>query len=189
MKKSLGPLTLAYPLPAYLIGSYDPKGRPNIMTAAWSGIVNSDPPCVAVSIRPTRLSYESIFKNQAFTVNYPRSTLATQVDFAGLFSGRDQDKFAATGLTPVASSLVKAPYVAECPVIAECRLFKTLELGTHTLFVGEILDIKADEGLESPQGGLDLTKVDPLVYNSGAQYHQVGPALGKAFSIGRTLQK
>jgi flavin reductase (DIM6/NTAB) family NADH-FMN oxidoreductase RutF len=126
-------------------------------------------------------------RNQAFTVSFPNSSQATAVDFVGIVSGRTHDKFAESGLTAVASSLVKAPYVAECPVVAECRLFKSLELGSHTLFVGEILDIKADEGLESPEGGLDIAKVDPLVYNSGGHYHKVGASVGKGFSLGKAL--
>ncbi|MDR1606840.1 MAG: flavin reductase family protein [Deltaproteobacteria bacterium] len=189
MKKSLGPKTLAYPLPAYLIGTYDLNGRANIMTAAWAGIACSEPPCLAVGIRAGRLTHESIIKNQAFTVNFPNSSQAAIVDFAGLVSGRQRDKFAEAGLTAVDSALVKAPYVAECPVVAECRLYKSLELGSHTLFVGEILDIKADEGLESPNGGLDLAKVDPLVFNSGGQYHKVGSGVGQGFSIGKALIK
>ncbi|MDR0550039.1 MAG: flavin reductase family protein [Deltaproteobacteria bacterium] len=189
MKKSHGAKTLAFPLPAYLIGTYDPSGRPNIMTAAWAGIVCSEPPCLGVAIRAGRLTHESILKYQAFTVNYPKASLATAVDYAGLVSGRDQDKFAKANLTAIEGSLVKAPYVAECPVVAECRLYKTLELGTHTLFVGEILDIKADEGLESSEGGLDIVKIDPIVFASGGHYYKVGADLGKAFSIGLSLRK
>jgi flavin reductase (DIM6/NTAB) family NADH-FMN oxidoreductase RutF len=188
MKKSLGARTLAYPLPAYLIGTYAPNGQPNVMTAAWAGIACSEPPCLAVGIRAGRLTHESILKNQGFTVNFPKVSQATAVDYAGLVSGRDQDKFAKAGLTAVESSLVKAPYVAECPVVAACRLYKTLELGSHTLFVGEILDVLADEGLESLAGGLDMAKVDPLVFASGDGYYKVGAQVGKGFSIGAALK-
>ncbi|MDR1656768.1 MAG: flavin reductase family protein [Deltaproteobacteria bacterium] len=189
MKKSLGPQTLAFPLPAYLVGTYDTDNRPNIMTAAWGGILASTPPCLGVSVQPPRWSHAAILKNQAFTVSFPSSKLAVEVDYAGIVSGKKFDKFKGASLTPVKSDLVNAPYVAECPVVAECRLYKTLELGSHTLFVGEILDIKADEGLELDGSALDIEKVDPLIFNRGGEYHRVGTGVGKAFSIGKSLIK
>ncbi|MDR0882590.1 MAG: flavin reductase family protein [Candidatus Adiutrix sp.] len=188
MKTSLGAITLAFPLPAFLVGSYDQNNRPNIMTAAWGGIASSDPPCLSVSIRPARWSYEAILKNKAFTVSIPDGRLARAVDYAGLVSGRDYDKFAQTGLTPVKSELVKAPYVGECPVIIECELYRTVELGAHTMFVGKIIDIKAEDTLKGPGQSLDIAKVDPLIFNSGGDYHRVGEALGQAFSIGKSLK-
>lgn len=188
MKKSLGAKTLAFPLPAYLVGTYDARGKPNIMTAAWGGILASNPPCLGVSVRPSRHTHDAVLNNLAFTVSFPPTSLAVAVDYAGIVSGDKLDKFQAASLTPVKGELVNAPYVSECPVVAECRLLKTMELGSHTLFVGEILDIKADEGLETA-GGLDILKIDPLIFNSGGDYHKVGPPVGKAFSIGKTLIK
>jgi flavin reductase (DIM6/NTAB) family NADH-FMN oxidoreductase RutF len=187
MKKSLGPKTIAFPLPAFLVGTYDADGKANIMTAAWGGIVASEPPLIAVSIRPNRHTHAAIAENQAFTVAFPRAALAQSVDYAGIFSGKKLDKFAATGLTPVASQKVKAPYPAECPVVAECRLHKRVELGSHDLFVGEILDILADEEALAADGSLDIALVDPIVYAPGADYHRIGQSLGKAFSIGKKL--
>ncbi len=188
MKKSLGAVTLAFPLPAFLVASYDPSGRPNIMTAAWGGIASSDPPCISVSIRPSRLSYDSIMANRAFTVNIPNARLAAAADFAGIVSGRQVDKFAKAGLTAVKSDLVKAPYVAECPVVLECELYKTLDLGAHTMMIGKIIDVKAEEGLAGEGSALDMAGVDPLVFNSGGDYHRVGASVGKAFAIGKTLK-
>jgi flavin reductase (DIM6/NTAB) family NADH-FMN oxidoreductase RutF len=184
MKKSLGADTLAYPLPLYLLGTYAPNGQPNIMALAWTGIVSSVPPTIMVGVMPSRLTHEGIVKNQAFTVNFPNSALAAKADYAGLVSGRQHDKFAELGLTPVESALVKAPYVAECPVVAECRVMSRTEVGDHTMFVGEILDIKAEEGLSGADGGLDVLKVDPIVFNYMGDYHRVGPSLGKSFSCG-----
>ncbi len=189
MKKSLGARTLAFPLPAFLVGSYDSAGRPNIMTAAWGGIACSDPPCLAVAIQPPRYTFDSIMASQAFTVSIPGSRLAAAADYAGLVSGRREDKFVRAGLTPVKSDLVNAPYVGECPVVIECQLYKTLELGSHTLFVGRIVDVKAEEGLEAASGGgLDPVKVDPLIFNVGGDYHRIGASVGRAFSIGKTLK-
>ncbi|MDR1397883.1 MAG: flavin reductase family protein [Desulfarculales bacterium] len=188
MKKSLGARTLSFPLPAFLVGSYDEEGRANLMTAAWGGIVCSEPPCLAVAIRPSRWTFSAIVKNKAFTVSIPNSRLAAAVDYVGMFSGKDHDKFARTGLTPVKSDLVNAPYVDESPLIIECQLHNSLELGSHTLFVGCIADVKAEADLDFSRGSLDINEVDPIIYNSGGDYHKVGASLGKAYSIGMALK-
>jgi flavin reductase (DIM6/NTAB) family NADH-FMN oxidoreductase RutF len=188
MKKSLGAKPLAFPSPAWLVGTYDAEGKPNIMTAAWAGVLASEPPCLGVSIRPPRHTHAAILARGGFTVSFPSSNLAVAVDYAGIVSGKGHDKFQVAGLTPVKAPKVDAPYVSECQVVAECRLHKTLELGTHTLFVGEVLDVLADEELQAA-GHLDILKIDPIVFNSGGDYHKVGPPVGKAFSIGKTLIK
>jgi len=188
MKKSLGAKTITFPLPAFLVGTYDADGRPNIMTAAWGGIAASEPPCLSVSIQPPRHTHDAILKNKGFTISIPDGRLAEATDYAGLVSGRKHDKFAVTGLTPVASDLVKAPYVAECPVVIECELYKTLELGSHTMFVGRILDVKAEERIAFDGGGLDMAGVDPILFNAGGDYHRVGLSVGKAFSIGKKFK-
>jgi flavin reductase (DIM6/NTAB) family NADH-FMN oxidoreductase RutF len=186
MKTSLGPKTIAFPLPAYLVGTYDLNLNPNIMTAAWGGILCSDPPLLGFSARPTRMTHDGVLKHKAFTINFPSAAIAQQVDFAGLTSGRQVNKFEVSGLTPFKSPLVDAPYVVEAPVVAELRLFKTVELGTHTLFVGQIMDIKAEAGVIGPDGNIDPAKVDPLIYG-GTGYYKLGDFIGKAFSIGKRL--
>ncbi|MDL2260520.1 flavin reductase family protein, partial [Deltaproteobacteria bacterium OttesenSCG-928-K17] len=189
MKKSLGPKTLTFPLPVYLVGSYDEEGKANIMNAAWGGIACSDPPCISVSIQPIRHSFAAIMKNRAFTISVPNSALAPAADLAGLVSGRNHDKFALGNLTAVKSEVVNAPYVAECPVVLECELVKTVELGSHTMFVGRILDVKVDDDIKIEDGALDMAGVDPMVYNPGGEYHRIGGPVGKAFSIGKSLKK
>jgi flavin reductase (DIM6/NTAB) family NADH-FMN oxidoreductase RutF len=188
MKKSLGAKTLAFPLPAFLVGTYDADGKPNIMTAAWGGIVCSEPPCIAVAVRPQRWTHSAVLQNQAFTVSIPNTSLAAATDYVGIVSGKNHEKFRAAGLTPVSSDLVRAPYVAECPVVLECSLHKTLELGSHTLFVGRIEDVKAEENLVSREGVPDIALVDPIIYSVGGSYHKVGAPVGKAFSLGKTLK-
>jgi flavin reductase (DIM6/NTAB) family NADH-FMN oxidoreductase RutF len=121
MKRSLGAQTLIFPTPVWIIGSYDQEGRPNGMTAAWGGICCSDPPCVAVSLRKATYSYGSLIARQAFTVSVPSQAQVKQADYFGLTSGRQRDKFAAAGLTPVRSELVDAPYVGECPLVLDAR--------------------------------------------------------------------
>src|ERR1035438_5631375 len=115
MKKSLGAKTLLFPTPVLMVGSYDQAGKPNLMTAAWGGICCSDPPCVAVSLRKSRHSYDSIVERKAFTVGIANEAKMTEADYVGIASGRNSDKFAVTGLTPVRSELVDAPYAAEFP--------------------------------------------------------------------------
>ncbi|MDR1079998.1 MAG: flavin reductase family protein [Deltaproteobacteria bacterium] len=187
MKISHGPKTLAFPLPAWLVGTYDENEQPNIMTAAWGGILSSDPPTIGVSVRPSRATFDGITRHKAFTVSFPSAALAVETDYAGIVSGRHHDKFGEASLTPARAALVNAPYVDECPAVAECRLIKTLELGSHVLFAGQILDVKAEEGLDE-DGVLDLLKVNPLVF-SPSGYYRVGEFLGKPFSIGKKLVK
>ena len=190
MKHSMGPETLAYPLPVFLVGSYDKNGKANIMNAAWGGICCSEPPCIAVSIRHARWTYDAILQRKAFTVSIPGGRVAAEADYAGIASGRNADKFAVSGLTPVRSELVDAPYVAECPVVLELSLFKTLELGSHVQFVGRIMDVKVDESCLGPDGKPDIRQIDPLIYDGGVkQYCRVGESIGKAFSIGKALLK
>jgi flavin reductase (DIM6/NTAB) family NADH-FMN oxidoreductase RutF len=109
-------------------------------------------------------------------------------DYAGIVSGKDHNKFEQAKLTAVKAEFVNAPFVGEAPVIAECELYKSLELGTHTLFVGKILDIKIEEGLKLTNGGLDIEKVDPIIFNIGGDYHKVGLPISRAFSIGKSIK-
>ncbi len=186
MKKSLGARTLAQPAPVWVIGSYDAKGKPNIMTIAWGGICCSQPPCVAISLRKATYTYECIKERKAYTVNIPSAALVKEVDYVGTISGRTVDKFAMTKLTPVRSELVDAPYIQEFPVVIECKLLQTLEIGLHTQFIGEIEDIKAEESVIGDQGMVDILKVMPLIFEPGqGAYYGIGGHIGKAFSIGR----
>ncbi len=187
-KKSLGPRTLVFPAPAWVIGSYDPQGKPNVMTAAWCGICCSKPPCVSVALRSVTYSHGNLTAKRAFTVNVPSEKFLEQTDYFGMVSGRNTDKFAATGLTPVGSDLVDAPYLAEFPLVLECQVRHVLEVGLHTLFVGEIMDVKADESVLGEDGLPVVEKVKPLVYGPDVRtYHGVGPILGRGFSAGRDL--
>jgi flavin reductase (DIM6/NTAB) family NADH-FMN oxidoreductase RutF len=185
MKESLGPKTLLYPTPVLVIGTYDTAGKANIMTASWAGICCSQPPCLAVSLRKATYTYGNIVARKAFTVSIPSESHLKQADYAGLVSGSATDKFAAAKLTEVRSALVDAPYVGEFPVVIECRLLHTFELGLHTQFVGEILDVKADKSVLGPGGRVDIAKLKPLVFAPDTQtYHGIGPHLGQAFSVG-----
>ena len=186
MKKSLGAKTLVYPTPVFVVGTYNPDGKPNVMTASWGGICCSRPPCVAVSLRKATYTHGNITARKAFTINIPSEDCAEFADYIGLVSGRDADKFSKSKLTPVRSSFVDAPYVKEFPLVLECKLAHTFELGLHTQFVGEIVDVKADAAVLGPNGLPDIEKVCPLIYSSGNQaYYGVGKRIGEAFSLGK----
>jgi flavin reductase (DIM6/NTAB) family NADH-FMN oxidoreductase RutF len=188
MKKSIGAKTLLFPTPVLMIGTYDLAGKPNLMNAAWGGICNSQPPCIAVSLRKATHTYASIMERKAFTVGIACEGKIVEADYIGMSSGRDADKFAVAGLTPVRSDLVDAPYAAEFPVVLECRLFHSFELGLHTQFVGEIVDVKADQSVLAEDGLPDIMKIQPLVFDTAHRgYHGVGPLLGQAFSVGKKL--
>ncbi len=190
MKRSLGRKTLVVPAPVWVVGTYDSEENPNIMTAAWGGICCSKPPAVCVSLREATYTYGNIVAREAFTVNVPSVDHAKQTDYVGIASGRDEDKFAAAGLTGVRSELVDAPYVEEFPLNLECKLIHSLKIGLHTLFVGEIVDAKADETVLNENDRPTIDKVRPFVFSVGEQtYHAIGELVGPAFSMGKELQQ
>ncbi|MEM2109797.1 MAG: flavin reductase family protein [Candidatus Odinarchaeota archaeon] len=185
MKKSFGAKPFLIPTPVWIVGSYDAESKPNIMAVAWSGICSSKPPCVTVSLRKATYTYHNIKARKAFTVNVPSKDFLWQSDFAGIFSGREVDKFASTGLTPVKSDLVDAPYVKEFPLIAECKLIQTHEVGIHTMFIGEILDIKVDEHALNEKGLPEWDMIMPFMYSPiNSKYYGSSVSIGDAYCIG-----
>ncbi len=188
MKKSLGARTLAFPTPVWVVGTYDQDGKPNAMTAAWAGICCSKPPCVAVSLRKATYSYGNIVARRAFTISVPSEAHVREADYFGMATGKEVNKFAAARLTPVNSTVVDAPYVKEFPLVLECKLLHTLEIGLHTQFIGEILDVKADPEVLGDKGLPDIDKVKPIVFGPEIRtYHGLGKYLGQAFAIGKDL--
>lgn len=188
MKKSLGPKTIIYPMPVLVIGTYDINNKPNLMTVAWGCICCSDPPCVAISILKSRQTYENIMNKKAFTVNILSEDMVKEADYYGIVSGRNEDKFSRTNITPVKSELVSAPYGKEFPLVLECKLYKITELGAHTQFVGEILDAKAEESILDKSGNPDIEKLRPFFLDTtGSNYFSIGKILAKAFSVGKEV--
>lgn len=189
MKQSIGAKAIVYPTPVFIVGTYDQAGRPNVMAAAWGGICCSRPPCVAISLRKATYTYGSIVERKAFTISIPSATYVKEADYFGIVSGRTEDKFSVTGLTPMRSDIVDAPYVAEFPFALECKLRHTVEIGLHTQFVGEILDIKADDTVLGRNGALDIEKVHPFLFAPQEHaYYGIGEYLGKAFNIGKQVR-
>ena len=158
------------------------------MTAAWGGVCCSQPPCIYVSLRKATYTYGNIMERKAFTVSIPSETYTKEADYFGITSGKTVDKFSATGLTPVKSDLVDAPYVKEFPLVLECKVIKIVEIGLHTEFIGEVVDVKADSSVLNEKNLPDIEKVNPIICNlSEMTYHKVGKPTGQAFSIGKEI--
>lgn len=190
MKTSLGAKTIVSTTPVWVVGTYDKEGKPNVMTAAWGGVCCSQPPCIYVSLRKATYTYTNIAERKAFTISIPSEAYTKEADYFGLTSGRTVDKFAATGLTPVKSDLVDAPYVKEFPLVIECKVIKIVKIGLHTEFIGEIVDVKADSTVLNEKGLPDIEKMNPIIWNmAGMTYHKVGKSTGQAFSIGKEMEK
>ena len=188
MKNSLGAKTIVPTTPVWVVGTYDREGKPNVMTAAWGGVCCSESPCIYVSLRKATYTYGNIVERKSFTVSIPSEAYAKEADYFGIVSGKMVDKSSVTGLTPVKSDLVDAPYVKEFPLVIECKVIQIVEIGLHTEFIGEIVDVKADSSVLNEKGLPDIEKVKPLIWNiAGMKYHRVGKPAGKAFSIGKAL--
>ena len=188
MKTSLGAKPLIFPAPVFVIGTYDGAGKPNATTASWGGICCSQPPCVAVALRKAAYSHASLLARNAFTISIPSEQFVKQVDFFGLASGRNTDKFGATKLTPLRSKLVDAPYVKEFPLVLECKVIDVTELGLHTQFIGEVMDVKADDEIIGESGAIDIKRLKPLVFTPDTQeYYGIGEFVDKVFSAGKDI--
>jgi flavin reductase (DIM6/NTAB) family NADH-FMN oxidoreductase RutF len=158
------------------------------MTASWAGICCSSPPAVSVSLRKATYTYQSIIDSKAFTVNIPSKNHVKEVDYIGIASGKDTDKFQMAGLTPVRSEKVHAPYVSEFPLVIECNLMHHHEIGLHTQFVGEIVNVMADTDAISEDGKADMGKIQPFLFSAtNRTYYSIGQFIGKAFKIGKDL--
>lgn len=189
MKRSLGAKSLVFPTPVFVIGSYGKKGEPNLMTAAWAGICCSMPPAIGVSLRKATYTYGNLMDRKAFTVNVPSEDMVVEADYFGMATGRDQDKFAAAGFTPVRSDLVDAPYIEECAMVLECRLMQTVEIGLHTQFIGEIMDVKVDEDTLDQQGLCQISKIKPFIYaHDDHNYYRIGSMLARGFDAGKAIK-
>jgi flavin reductase (DIM6/NTAB) family NADH-FMN oxidoreductase RutF len=189
-KISLGANTFVPITPVWIVGTYDHEGKPNVMTAAWGGICCSKPPCVYVSLRKATYTYGNLMERKAFTISFPSQDYVKEADYFGIVSGRDIDKFTATNLTPMKSDLVDAPYVNEFPMILECKVIKVVEIGLHTEFIGEIIDVKAREEMLGEDKMPDIEKMKPIIWSmANMSYRNVGEAVGKSFSIGKRVPK
>lgn len=171
------PGNMLYPLPAVLVSVADREGNTNLFTVAWAGTVCSDPPMVSISVRPERYSYHMIEETGEFVINLTTESLAYATDYCGVRSGRDEDKWRKTKLTPVRGTYVQVPMAAESPVNLECRVTQKIVLGTHHMFLAEVLAVHVDERYLDQKGRFHLDRARPLVYSHG-RYFGIGRELG-----------
>ena len=188
-KQSWKPGNMLNPVPAVMVSCADREGKPNIITIAWAGTVCTNPPMVSISVRPTRYSYDMIRETGEFVINLVTEPLTRACDYCGVVSGRDVDKFAKTGLTPIPVEGVSVPGIAESPVSLECRVTQKIELGSHTMFVAEVVSVSVDEKWMDETGRFHLEKADPIVYSHGT-YYGLGEAIGTfGYSVAKKKKK
>jgi flavin reductase (DIM6/NTAB) family NADH-FMN oxidoreductase RutF len=191
MKKQLGPSDAIFPVPAALV-VVGAKEDANIITISWIGIASSTPPTIGISFRKIRYSLELIKNNREFTVNIPTSSSFKEVDYCGITTGRKRRKFDDTGFTPIESLKVKPPIIKECPYNIECKVTHEIIIGDCVLILGEILETHIDEDKadESNRAGIDISKIDPLVYCTQArEYWDIGNLLGYGFHAGTEIKE
>jgi flavin reductase (DIM6/NTAB) family NADH-FMN oxidoreductase RutF len=173
-KKLLKPQTFLIPLPALMISCQQGEEKPDIVTASWVGVCCSEPPMISLALRKSRHSHSIIEKSEEFVVNITTEDLYKVTDFCGMVSGKDVDKFKETQLTPIKGAKVNAPLIKECPINMECEVKKVIHLGSHDLFIGEIVAVHADSDYLDEHNRPDLNKLKPLIYCTKAQEYWGG---------------
>ena len=184
-KISWKPGNMVYPVPAVMVTVADKEGNSNIITVAWTGTVCTNPPMAYISVRPERHSYSMLKETGEFVINLTTEELAYATDYCGVRSGRDVDKWKETGLTPQAASKVSVPLIAESPVSIECRVTEVKELGSHHMFLADVVAVDVDEQWMSESGKLELSRANPIVYSHG-EYYGLSKLLG---TFGYSIQK
>ena len=167
MKVKKNPFAALFPCPVVLVTCTNSAGSHNIITLAWVGVICSNPPTISLGIRPDRYSYQLIEDVGEFVVNIPTKKILKEVDYCGVVSGKDVNKFSETGLTTEPAKLIKPPLISECPVNLECILKQKISVGTHDLLLGEIVQVQVDQDILNERGEIDFTRVKPLVFNQG----------------------
>ena len=177
MKHSWKPGTMIYPVPAVLVSCGDGEEQ-NLFTVAWTGTVCTNPPMCYISVRPERHSYEIIKRTGEFVINLTTASLARATDWCGVRSGRDYDKFSQMGLTPIEAAVVDAPAIEESPISIECRVRQILPLGSHDMFLADVVNVLVDEAYIDPETNrLELERANPIVYSHG-EYFKLGEVIG-----------
>lgn len=177
-KITKGPSTVLFPVPAVLVTSCLGGVDPDIITIAWTGIMNSEPPVIYISVRPVgRHSYRLIKESGEFVINIASAAQVGVVDYCGNVSGREVNKFRETGLTPVPASHVQAPLIAECPVNVECRVRQIIPLGSHDVFLGDVLAVHYNQDILDEKGRPDFEMIEPYGYCSG-EYRLITKKIG-----------
>lgn len=178
-KKDLGIKHALFPNPLLLVGTYNDEGKPNVMTVGWGGICNSRPPCIAISVRKETNTYQGLMHRKAFTINIPNENFINETSYFGVASGHNVNKFEETGLTPIKSEFVDAPYIDEIPLNIECEVIQTVEIGSHTQFIGLVKNVKVDASFNDKDPLIE--QLNPIVYGVGNnhQYYSINKKLPK----------
>lgn len=176
-KQSWKPGNMLYPVPAVLVSCRDKKGNDNVLTVAWAGTICSDPAMLSISVRKERYSYSMIKESGEFVVNLTTKELVRATDYCGVKSGREEDKFAAAGLTKGEAEKINAPIIMESPVNLECRVVNVLELGSHDMFLAEVVNVQVSDEYMDEKGGFHLNDANLLAYSHG-EYYALGEKLG-----------
>ncbi len=184
-KVSWKPGNMLYPLPAVLVTCRDKQGNDNVLTIAWTGTICSDPAMLYISVRPERYSYPMIRETGEFVVNLTTEELLKATDYCGVRSGRDEDKFRAAGLTKGEAQQVNAPIIMESPVNIECKVKEIVPLGSHDMFIAEVVNVQVSDEYMNEKGTFDLSAAKPLAYSHG-RYYEMGAELG---SFGYSVRK
>ncbi|MBQ6386515.1 MAG: flavin reductase [Lachnospiraceae bacterium] len=177
MKQTWKPGNMLYPLPAVLVTTRDRDGRDNVLTVAWAGTVNTNPPMLSISVRKNRFSCAALMDTGVFVVNLTTEALAHAADYCGVKSGRDTDKFKDEHLTKEEAAEIDCPMIAESPVNIECRVTETKDLGSHIMFLSEVVSVHADTACMDADGRFDLARAKPIVYSHG-DYMTLGRPIG-----------
>lgn len=176
-KLQFKPGNMLYPLPAVLVSTADKAGNSNLITIAWTGTVCSAPPMVSISVKPERYSYHMIEETGEFVINLTTEKLAYAADYCGVKSGKDVNKWEKMRLTPIPGEKVTVPMVKESPVNLECRVTEKKELGSHHMFLAQVVAVHVDEKYMDAKGRFHLNEAKPLVYSHG-RYLSVGKEIG-----------
>ena len=184
----LGPQTLIYPMPALLVGA-NVDGKPNFMPVAWGGIANGEPPMISVAIRHKRYTLKGIKQNMTFSVNIPSTDMVKETDYCGIVSGVTTNKAADCRFKVFYGNLDTAPLIEQCPVNLECTVMHVLDLGSHSLVIGQIEETHVSDSCLTA-GKPDVNKIKPFIYTMApaTQYQALGKVIAKAFSIGKQLK-
>ena len=174
-KKVFPPAIIFNPTPVIMVSCQGADGRPNIITVSWAGVICSEPPMISISIRPNRHSNKLVKESMEFALNFPSASLIEKADYCGSFTGKSVDKFPEANLTPVPAKEIKSPIIQECPINVECKVRQIIPLGSHDLFIAEVVAYHLDEDIIVKTNKADVEKADPVAYLPGTlEYRRLG---------------